>query len=123
MLLNHLEQIGVHCDPRTQLVVTCEVCRRPATKECWVCTMKICEFCSMVRHWKVRPGLHARQHCCDVCHAHLKSQPHACMSVAGCCICFPACPIRHSLCMSNKLALDITCDAAHDSTAVLLIKL
>lgn len=36
-----------------QLVVTCEVCRRPATKECWTCGMHICEFCTLKRHWKV----------------------------------------------------------------------
>ena len=39
--------------PWPQLVVTCEVCRRPATKECWTCGMQICEFCTLKRHWKV----------------------------------------------------------------------
>jgi hypothetical protein len=39
--------------PALQLVVTCEVCRRPATKECWTCGMQICEFCTLKRHWKV----------------------------------------------------------------------
>lgn len=33
--------------------MTCEVCRRPATKQCWTCGMSICEFCTLKRHWKV----------------------------------------------------------------------
>lgn len=53
MLLDEYEGLGLHCDPQTQLVVTCEVCRRPATKECWTCGMQICEFCTLKRHWKV----------------------------------------------------------------------
>ena len=53
MLLDEYEGLGLHCDPQTQLVVTCEVCKRPATKECWTCGMQICEFCTLKRHWKV----------------------------------------------------------------------
>jgi hypothetical protein len=41
-------------DPWTQLCVTCEVCRRPATKECWTCNMAICDFCTRRQHWKVK---------------------------------------------------------------------
>ena len=54
MLLDELQASGMHCDPLTQLVVTCEVCRRPSNKECWTCGMKICDFCTLKRHWKVR---------------------------------------------------------------------
>lgn len=57
VLLDEYEGLGLHCDPQTQLVVTCEVCRRPATKECWTCGMQICEFCTLKRHWKVRACL------------------------------------------------------------------
>ena len=47
-----------------QLVVTCEVCRRPATKECWTCGMQICEFCTLKRHWKVPESpTHAASSC------------------------------------------------------------
>lgn len=53
MLLDEFEGLGLHCEPRTQLVVLCEVCRRPSTKECWTCGMKICDFCTLKRHWKV----------------------------------------------------------------------
>jgi len=60
LLLDEFEGLGLHCDPQTQLVVTCEVCCRPATKECWTCGMKICEFCTLKRHWKV--GLHPVGH-------------------------------------------------------------
>lgn len=54
LLLDEFAGLGLHCNPATQLVVTCEVCRRPATKECWTCRMQICEFCTLKRHWKVR---------------------------------------------------------------------
>ena len=53
MLLDEFEGLGLHCEARTQLVVLCEVCMRPATKECWTCGMKICDFCTLKRHWKV----------------------------------------------------------------------
>ena len=52
MLLDEFEGLGLHCEPRTQLVVLCEVCMRPSTKECWTCGMKICDFCTLKRHWK-----------------------------------------------------------------------
>ncbi|KAL4442949.1 hypothetical protein ABPG77_008440 [Micractinium sp. CCAP 211/92] len=58
ILLDEFENLGLHCDPATQLVVTCEVCRRPATKECWTCGMQICEFCTLKRHWKGNFPLH-----------------------------------------------------------------
>ncbi|KAL4457675.1 hypothetical protein ABPG75_012540 [Micractinium tetrahymenae] len=58
ILLDEFENLGLHCDPATQLVVTCEVCRRPATKECWTCGMRICEFCTLKRHWKGSFPLH-----------------------------------------------------------------
>ena len=58
VLLDEFENLGLACDPATQLVVTCEVCRRPATKECWTCKMKICEFCTLKRHWKDGYPLH-----------------------------------------------------------------
>lgn len=58
ILLDEFESLGLHCDPATQLVVTCEVCRRPATKECWTCGMHICEFCTLKQHWKDGVPLH-----------------------------------------------------------------
>ena len=54
ILLKEFDGMGLHCDPLTQLVVTCEVCRRPSNKECWTCGMKICDFCTLKRHWKAR---------------------------------------------------------------------
>ena len=53
VLLDGFDGLGLHCEARTQLVVICEVCRRPSTKECWTCGMKICDFCTLKRHWKV----------------------------------------------------------------------
>ncbi len=53
MLLDEFEGLGLHCEARTQLVVLCEVCQRPSTKDCWTCGMKICDFCTLKRHWKV----------------------------------------------------------------------
>ena len=58
ILLDEFERMGISCDPLTQLVITCEVCRRPSTKECWTCGMKICDFCGLKRHWKGSVGLH-----------------------------------------------------------------
>lgn len=58
VLLDEFESLGLKCDPATQLVVTCEVCRRPATKQCWTCGMDICEFCTLKRHWKDGVPLH-----------------------------------------------------------------
>lgn len=49
---------GLEVDPRTQLVVVCEVCSRPATTQCWTCGMHICEFCTLKRHWKDGHPLH-----------------------------------------------------------------
>jgi hypothetical protein len=53
-----LDNLGLACDPATQLVVICEVCRRPSTKECWTCGMRICDFCTLKRHWKGAWPLH-----------------------------------------------------------------
>lgn len=58
ILLDEFESIGLSCDPATQLVVTCEVCRRPATKKCWTCNADICEFCTLKRHWRDGVPLH-----------------------------------------------------------------
>ncbi|KAK9853604.1 hypothetical protein WJX84_007036 [Apatococcus fuscideae] len=58
VLLDDFANMGIHCDPATQLVVTCEVCRRPSNRECWTCGMKICEFCTLKRHWKDGFPLH-----------------------------------------------------------------
>ena len=52
-LLDELVLGGMVCDAMTQLVVLCEVCGRPSTKECWTCKMPICSFCTLKRHWKV----------------------------------------------------------------------
>ncbi|CAG9461576.1 unnamed protein product [Pedinophyceae sp. YPF-701] len=58
VLLDELVALGLHCDPRCQLVVVCEVCHRPATAECFVCRMPICDFCTRTRHWRGAWGLH-----------------------------------------------------------------
>jgi len=42
----------------TQLVVLCEVCGRPSTKECWTCGLKFCDFCTRKQHWKGKWPLH-----------------------------------------------------------------
>jgi hypothetical protein len=52
-LLRTRASAGGCLDPAVQLCVTCEVCRRPATKECWTCRMAICDFCTRRQHWKV----------------------------------------------------------------------
>lgn len=53
LLQQLLRNCGSSIDPYKQLCVTCEVCRRPATKECWTCRMAICDFCTRRQHWKV----------------------------------------------------------------------
>lgn len=53
VLLGELAARGLQCDALTQLVVTCEVCRRPATLSCWVCSAAICSFCVRTQHQKV----------------------------------------------------------------------
>ncbi|KAL6778128.1 hypothetical protein ACKKBG_A17025 [Auxenochlorella protothecoides x Auxenochlorella symbiontica] len=58
ILLDEFDALGLHCEPATQLVVTCEVCGRPATKQCWTCGMPICEFCTLKQHWKDNFPLH-----------------------------------------------------------------
>jgi len=58
LMLDEFERQGLSVDPATQLVLTCEVCRRPSTCQCWTCGMRICEFCTLKRHWKGRFGLH-----------------------------------------------------------------
>jgi len=52
-LLRELVAQGVTCDPLTQLVLLCEMCARPATKECWTCGMPICSLCTRRQHAKV----------------------------------------------------------------------
>lgn len=58
ILLDEFDVLGLRCDALTQLVVTCEVCRRPATKKCWTCGADICEFCTLKRHWRDGFALH-----------------------------------------------------------------
>ena len=58
LMLDEFAKLGHDVDPTRQLVVICEVCRRPATTECWTCGMRICEFCTLKRHWKGKFGLH-----------------------------------------------------------------
>jgi len=58
VILEEMERGGVSCDPLTQLVVLCEVCRRPSNKQCWTCKMRICDFCVRKQHWKGEFGLH-----------------------------------------------------------------
>lgn len=31
-----------------------QVCGRPSTKECYVCTLRFCDFCTRKQHWKAR---------------------------------------------------------------------
>lgn len=54
-LLDALEGLGLRCDPSRQLVVTCESCGRPATKDCYACGAPFCDFCARTPHW--RPGI------------------------------------------------------------------
>ena len=58
LLLDEFEQLGMHCDPTKQLVVLCEVCGRPGTKECWTCGLIFCDFCTRKQHWKGKWPLH-----------------------------------------------------------------
>lgn len=57
-LLRKYKEQGIHCDPARQLVVLCEMCSRPSTKDCFICGMKFCDFCTRKRHWKGKFGLH-----------------------------------------------------------------
>ncbi|GLC41262.1 hypothetical protein PLESTB_001081600 [Pleodorina starrii] len=41
-----------------QLVVTCELCGRPATRDCSVCGMPFCSFCARRQHWRGSHPLH-----------------------------------------------------------------
>ena len=52
-MLDELARLGLHCEASTQLVVVCEVCGRPSTKECYVCELRFCDFCTRKQHWKV----------------------------------------------------------------------
>lgn len=52
-LLQELSLRGLVCNAATQLVVTCELCRRPATSDCWLCGMHICSLCTRRQHFKV----------------------------------------------------------------------
>ena len=48
-----------------QLIALCELCGRPSTKECYVCTIRFCEFCTRRPHWRGRFGLHYPMANCD----------------------------------------------------------
>lgn len=75
-LLDEFENLGIQCDPYTQLIVTCEVCRRPSNKECWTCGMKICDFCTLKRHWKVQaPPLTSSRSPCSIRTATISRTP------------------------------------------------
>ncbi|KAG2424123.1 hypothetical protein HXX76_014797 [Chlamydomonas incerta] len=41
-----------------QLVVTCEMCGRPATRACSLCGLDFCSFCARRQHWRGVHGLH-----------------------------------------------------------------
>ncbi|KAG2428862.1 hypothetical protein HYH02_014273 [Chlamydomonas schloesseri] len=41
-----------------QLVVTCELCGRPATRACSLCGLDFCSFCARRQHWRGVHGLH-----------------------------------------------------------------
>lgn len=41
--------------PDKQLVVTCALCGRPATVQCFVCSLPLCAFCTRARH--AAPGV------------------------------------------------------------------
>jgi hypothetical protein len=53
-LLDELERLGLAVEPGCQLVCVCELCGRPSTKDCFVCTLRYCEFCTRKQHWKAR---------------------------------------------------------------------
>ncbi|KXZ42769.1 hypothetical protein GPECTOR_119g400 [Gonium pectorale] len=44
--------------PASQLVVTCELCGRPATRDCSVCSMPFCSFCARRQHWRGKHPMH-----------------------------------------------------------------
>jgi len=50
------DKLGRMCaesvDPRTQLVQLCELCHRPSTLTCFICQMKICDYCTRKQHWR-----------------------------------------------------------------------
>ena len=39
-LLDELERLGLAVEPGSQLVCVCELCGRPSTKDCFVCTLR-----------------------------------------------------------------------------------
>lgn len=45
----------LRCDPRTQLVLTCALCSRPAGVSCSVCLLPLCALCCRRRHARA-PG-------------------------------------------------------------------
>ena len=58
-LLDDIERLGLeNVCAATQLVTLCEVCGRPSTRECFVCTALFCDFCERKMHWKGAVGLH-----------------------------------------------------------------
>ena len=56
-LLDELERLGLAVEPGSQLVCVCELCGRPSTKDCFVCTLRYCEFCTRKQHWKARDAV------------------------------------------------------------------
>ena len=56
-LLDELERLGLAVEPGCQLVCVCELCGRPSTKDCFVCTLRYCEFCTRKQHWKARDAV------------------------------------------------------------------
>ena len=58
-LLDDIERLGLeNVCAATQLVTLCEVCGRPSTGGCFVCTALFCDFCERKMHWKGAVGLH-----------------------------------------------------------------
>lgn len=57
-ILDAMAAGGAYIDPATQLVALCEVCGRPSNKECWICKMRICDFCTRKQHWRGAFALH-----------------------------------------------------------------
>ena len=58
ILLDEFDRRFGNVDAYTQLVLVCEVCRRPSNRECAICGMKMCDFCGRKQHWKGKWGLH-----------------------------------------------------------------
>jgi len=55
LMVEELDRLGVEVDSSSQLLVLCEVCGRPSTRECYACNCPFCSFCSRKMH--SRPGV------------------------------------------------------------------